>query len=163
VSHPCRIKKTQGGYRFSRNRPFLAQGCTLEASWSETLPKNYLWGVRLVQKISSRSFHSIKSYSFFSEGHTHTNTRTDTCPPIHIGTSLCLFNSFHFTTFALLTPFVKDKMISKSFLCSNHRDKTRAHTHLNVLVSFFPHLNKQVLADYGPQQHILLGKKYFCG
>jgi len=29
------------------------------------LPKNYLWGVGLVPKISSWSFHSIKSYSTF--------------------------------------------------------------------------------------------------
>ncbi len=34
MSHPC-VKKTQGGTDFSRNRLFVAKGCTLEAGWSD--------------------------------------------------------------------------------------------------------------------------------
>ncbi len=76
-------------------------------------PKNFLYRVGLVLKISSRSFHPIKSYSTFSKGQTdrqagrQTDRQTDTRPPIQIGmgkysyaflipfTSLCLLRSLH--------------------------------------------------------------------
>ncbi len=66
---PCRTK-TQLGDGFPKNRPLAAQGCTLEAGWSETQLKNYLHRVALVLKISLKSFHSIKSYSTFSQEQT---------------------------------------------------------------------------------------------
>ena len=57
-------------------------------------PKNYLREVGLVLKFSSRSFHSIKSYSTFSQGQTGTH------PPIHI---YALFDPFNFTMIASIT------------------------------------------------------------
>ncbi len=56
--------------------------------------------------------HSIKSYSAFSKG------QTDKCPAIHRQFFfLSLFDTFHFTTFALLTPFMKDNSKICSALC----------------------------------------------
>ncbi len=85
--------------QFWRNRLFLAQGCILEAGWSSTPCKNYLYGIGLVLNVSAISFDSIKSYSTFSKGQTDTPLSSiykwatfDVC-----------FDTFHFTTFALLT------------------------------------------------------------
>jgi hypothetical protein len=78
MSHPYRTK-TQGGDRFSRNRPFLAKGHYLRLADLTPSPKNYLYRVGIVLKISSRS-RSIKSYSTFSK-------EQITCPHIHIGMS----------------------------------------------------------------------------
>ncbi len=65
-------------------------------------PKNYLCGVRLVLKFSSRFFHSIKSYSTFYSG--QTDTQTDSSPPIDKQTGKIfhvLFYTFHFITFVM--------------------------------------------------------------
>jgi hypothetical protein len=115
MSHPSRTK-TQGGDRFSRNRPFSAQGRNLWAGLSDspaqkllarswTGPENF---------INILSFHQ-KLFNFLirTDRQTQTDRHTDTRTPIHIRAGeifLCLFLiHFHFTTFALLTPFVKDK------------------------------------------------------
>ncbi len=68
------------------------------------MPQNYLYRAGLVLKISSKSVHSIKSYLTFSRG-THLD--------IHIQMGKIfntLFDTFHFTIFALLTLFERDKM-----------------------------------------------------
>ncbi len=90
MSHPCRTK-TKGGDRFSRNRPFSAQGCALEASWSDTPAKKLL-----VQSCSSPknfikilSFHH-KLFNFFCR----TDRQTDKSRPSIYGQAkffLCLF------------------------------------------------------------------------
>jgi hypothetical protein len=75
-------------------------------------PKNYLQGVGLVLKISSISFHSIKSYSTFKSGQTDTQTLRHTNPHPYTGGGnffMPVFDTFHFTMFALLTLFVEDE------------------------------------------------------
>jgi hypothetical protein len=127
MSHPSRTK-TQGGDRFSRNRPFSAQGRNLWAGWSDSPAQKLLarsWtGPEIFIKILS--FHQ-KLFNFLirtdRQTHRHTDTQThrqtDTRTPIHIRAGeifLCLFLiPFHFTTFASLTPFVKDN----NFYCDN--------------------------------------------
>ena len=126
MSHPSRTK-TQGGDRFSRNRLFSAQGRNLWAGWSDSPAQKLLarsWtGPEIFIKILS--FHQ-KLFNFLirtdrqTDRHTDTQThrQTDTRTPIHIRAGeifLCLFLiPFHFTTFASLTPFVKDKFVSMS-------------------------------------------------
>jgi hypothetical protein len=82
-------------------------------------PKNYLYGVGLVLKISSKSIIRSKVIQLFILDRQtyrcrfYTGTQTDACPPINIQMGdifNALFDNFHFTTFALLTPFVKDKI-----------------------------------------------------
>ena len=123
MSHPSRTK-TQGGDRFSRNRPFSAQGRNLWAGWSDSPAQKLLarsWtGPEIFIKILS--FHQ-KLFNFLIRTDTqtdrHTDRHTDTRTPIHIRAGeifLCLFLiPFHFTTFASLTPFVKDKLSRCAF------------------------------------------------
>ena len=117
MSHACRTK-TQGGDRFSRNRPFSAQGRNLWAGWSDSPAQKLLarsWtGPENFIKILS--FHQ-KLFNFLIRTDTQTDRHTDTRTPIHIRAGeifLCLFLiPFQFTTFASLTPFVKDKILPK--------------------------------------------------
>ncbi len=51
--------------RFCRNRLFLAQGRTLQASWSETPAQKLHARSWLFWKISSRSIYSFKTYLTF--------------------------------------------------------------------------------------------------
>ena len=98
MSHPSRTK-TQGGDRFSRNRPFSAQGRNLWAGWSDSPAQKLLarsWtGPEIFIKILS--FHQ-KLFNFLirTDRHTdrHTDRQTDTRTPIHIRAGvifLCLF------------------------------------------------------------------------
>jgi hypothetical protein len=105
----------------SRVRPW-----SLEAG---PLPKNYLRRVGLVLKISSRSFHSIKFLIWTdretdrqTDSHTDRPTdgqtdrqrdrQTDRHMPIYRRVKfLCPFDSFHITMIALLTQFMKNKLL----------------------------------------------------
>jgi hypothetical protein len=81
-------------------------------------PKNYLYRVVLVLKIFYKDpFTPSKVIHIFTKGR-QTDGRTDRqIPPIHIRAGeifLCLFLiPFHFTTFASLTPFVKDNKLER--------------------------------------------------
>jgi len=100
MSHPCSTK-TQGGDRFSRNRLFSAQGHNpwgrlgvtpaqkiLVRSW--TGPENF---------IKILSFHQNLFNFFLKDRHPYTGGQIFFMP---------VFDTFHFNTFALLTPFMKD-------------------------------------------------------
>ncbi len=82
--------------------------------WRQADPKskNCLCRVRMVLNILLRSFHSIKSYSYFSQRKTDIHTYTDTCPSIHIQMGenfYAIFDTLYFTTFASLTLFIRIK------------------------------------------------------
>ncbi len=125
MPRPCRTK-SQGGDRFSRNKPVLDRAVPLRLADQTPMTKNYLYGIGLSLKISSRSFHSFKSYSTFKSGQTDTQShrQTDTHPPIHVPMGeifYALFDTFLFTMFALLTLFVKDKLKIKTAI-KNSKD-----------------------------------------
>ena len=77
MSHPSRTK-TQGGDRFSRNRPFSAQGRNLWAGWSDSPAQKLLarsWtGPEIFIKILS--FHQ-KLFNFLIRTDTQTDRQTD--------------------------------------------------------------------------------------
>jgi len=77
MSHPSRTK-TQGGDRFSRNRPFSAQGRNLWAGWSDSPAQKLLvrsWtGPEIFIKILS--FHQ-KLFNFLIRTDRHTDRQTD--------------------------------------------------------------------------------------
>ena len=77
MSHPSRTK-TQGGDRFSRNRPFSAQGRNLWAGWSDSPAQKLLarsWtGPENFIKILS--FHQ-KLFNFLIRTDRHTDRHTD--------------------------------------------------------------------------------------
>ncbi len=71
MSHLSR-KKLREEIDFLKTGPgFRPRAVPLRLADVTPLPKNYLHRVGLVLKISSRSFHSIKSYSTFKSGQTH--------------------------------------------------------------------------------------------
>ncbi len=82
VCHTCVWQKLREEVDFSRNMLYLAQGHTLEASWSDT-PAQKLrvrrWtGPEVFIKILS--FHQ-KLLDFLIWMNRHTDRQTDTCPP----------------------------------------------------------------------------------
>ncbi len=112
MSHSCRTK-TQEGERFSRNRPFLAQGCTIEAGWSDNPTQKLLlrsW-IGPENFIKILSFH--QKFQFFLNDR-QTGWQTHALPSIYGQANFLMpvFNTFHFTK------FVKDnyKRISKNII-----------------------------------------------
>ena len=98
MSHPSRTK-TQGGDRFSRNRPFSAQGRNLWAGWSDspaqkllarswTGPENFIKILSFHQKLFNfliRTDRQLDKYILDSRS-------TRRCPGSNV--SLCMANSF---------------------------------------------------------------------
>jgi hypothetical protein len=113
---PKRVCHTPEGQKLGEEIYFLEIGCfgpraePLSPADLTHLPKNYLYGVGLVLKFSSRSFHSIKSYSAFSNRQTDRHIPSRPYSGIGLGNFNASFDTFHFTMFALLTPFVKNKI-----------------------------------------------------
>jgi len=119
MSHLCRTK-TQEGYGLSRNWLFSAQSCTLEAGWSNTPTQKLL--VRSwtgPKKFKILSFHQMLfNFIWRTDRQIH---RQDTCPPPSYRERqknlMPYFDTFHFTTFALPCPFVKDETFEvKNFI-----------------------------------------------
>ncbi len=103
------------GQKLREEIDFLETGCfgpraiTFGPAGQILPPKNYLQGVGLILKISSKSFHSIKSYSnFLIRTDTQTDRQTHKPPSIYgwVKFFMPVFDTFHFTMFASLTPFV---------------------------------------------------------
>jgi hypothetical protein len=110
MSHPSRTK-TQGGDRFSRNRPFTAQGRNLWAGWSDSS----------AQKLLARSWTGPENFKILSFHQKLFNflIRTDTQIHRHMNLHpytggwnflMPVFDTFHFTT------FVKDYVNCQYFL-----------------------------------------------
>ncbi len=109
--------KTQGGDRFSRNRPFLAQGRNLWADWSEfpaqkllarswTGPENFIKILSFHQKLFNFLIRTDRHTDTQTDRHTDTQTDRHMNPHPYTGGRnffMPVFDTFHFTT------FVKDK------------------------------------------------------
>ncbi len=81
VCHTPVGQKLRGEDRFSRNRPFLSQGHTLEAGWSDTPAQKLLvWSWRGPEKFIKILTFNQKLFNFLIQ----TNRQTDAHPPIHI-------------------------------------------------------------------------------
>jgi hypothetical protein len=106
------------GQKLSEEINFLETGCfqpravPLRPADLTPLHKNYLYGVGMVLKVVSRSFHSNKSYSTFSEEQTdrQANRQTDRHTPSHPYRDGQIFHMPFLIPFTSLysLPFVKD-------------------------------------------------------
>jgi hypothetical protein len=103
MSHPCRIK-SRDEIDFLQTSCFQPRAIPKRRADLRPPPKNYLYEIVLVLKISTRSVLLIEKCSTFFEVDRHLPSH-----PYADGQKYyALFDTFHFTTFALLIPFVKD-------------------------------------------------------